>query len=164
MKYFLFGLMATLFFISCKNEGLKPTNCRSGRCTYTFDKDQQIDLDSSSGSLAVSVEDGDMLVFEYLYVKNDKERIADDEYSEKIRFEIPSDSEGFSYTDSELKDTKLVFTPACFCPVESILISSGSLQGEKTSDDEWEVSMNVTFTWLSEESREIEATFQAQPE
>jgi hypothetical protein len=95
------------------------------------------------------IESGENLVFEYRFDAYDEEQIADDEYSETIRFEIDSKLDKFSYSDDELLNIKAVFTPYCFCYLpltESKNVDpKGTISGEKTSNNEWKIKINITF-------------------
>lgn len=136
-----------LSIFGCRQTGVSPTNCRSGKCTYTIEANQQIEITGDSIQQFVNIVSGDKLVFAYEYVKNDKENIADDEYTEFIYFEIDLSVESFDFQDSELSDAALIMRPVCFCVPGLGIPVSGSLSGSKINDNRWQVDMDVIFDW-----------------
>lgn len=153
-----------LSLAGCKQTGVNPTNCRKGKCTYTILSNQQITIDTSE-SLWQDVEiiAGDQLVFEYEYIKNDEANIADDEYTERIYFEIDPESDSFSFKDDELAATNLIKQPICYCIPILWTPVSGTLTGEKTTETTWEVEMDVVFEREEETSESsFKATFEVE--
>lgn len=137
----------SLSIFGCRQTGVSPTNCRSGKCTYTIEENQQIEITGDSIQQFVNIISGDKLVFAYEYVKNDKENIADDEYTEYIYFEIDPAAESFNFQDSELSDAALIMRPVCFCVPGLGIPVSGTLSGSKINDNRWQVDMDVLFDW-----------------
>jgi hypothetical protein len=127
-----------------------------------FDK-SELNIESYKGSYMqyATIESGENLVFEYRFIAQDEEKIADDEYSETIRFEIDTNINKFSYSDDELLDIKAVFTQYCHCgfpPSESKNVNpKGTISGEKISNKEWRVRINTTF--YGNEKKDIEGVF-----
>ena len=157
------AICSFLFLVACKKEGVNPTNCRSGKCTYEMFENSQlaVTLGTFPGEGFVDIESGDHRVFQYSYEANDNPRISDDEYWEDIYFEIPSDVEEFEYRDAEMLDQNLVFQPSCFCLIETVLITKGSIKGKRLSDNRWEIEMDIAFEWgESEEDRKFKADFE----
>jgi hypothetical protein len=95
------------------------------------------------------IESGENLVFEYRFDAYDNKQIADDEYSETVRFEIDSKLDKFSYSDDELLDIKAVFTQYCYCGFSLSESKNdnpkGTISGEKISNNEWKIKINITF-------------------
>lgn len=140
-------LMLVLSIVGCKPEGLNPTNCRDGKCTYTFEANKAIKIvpDTSFDATFIEIESGDMRVFHYQYIANDQANIADDEYSENIYFEIDPSLENFSFQDAQLADVNLIVQPVCFCLPVIYQPLKGSLSGERKSDDTWKVNLDVEY-------------------
>lgn len=118
---------------------------------YTYSDESELTVTSSEDSYMKygAIETGENLVFEYKFDAHDEEHIADDEYSETIRFEIDPQLEQFSYTDDQLLNIKAVFTQYCFCYfalTESKNVNpKGTISGEKISENEWKIKINATF-------------------
>ena len=108
-----------------------------------------------------TVASGENLVFEYRFNAEDDAQIADDEYGETIRFEIDEDLNEFSYSNTELATMKLVFSRDCFCyfpmDVSKNVDPTGSISGQKISDKQWNIKIDVTF--YGEDTRTIEERF-----
>lgn len=140
-------LMIVLSLVACRPEGLKPTNCRDGKCTYTFaaNKAIEITVDSTIESSFVEIVSGAKRVFHYQYTANDQAMIADDEYTENIYFEIDPSLDSFSYTDSKIADANLIVQPVCFCVPVIYQPIIGSLSGERKSDGHWEITVDVEY-------------------
>ncbi|RMG72183.1 MAG: hypothetical protein D6722_05845 [Bacteroidetes bacterium] len=148
-----------LLVSACQEEGLDPTRCRDGKCTYTFEKDAALILPDSIGT--PRVESGDKLVFTYQYAANDRPNIADDEYTEFIYFEIPADVSSFDYADASLASIKTVLYSICFCPLRVVRPEVGRIQGRESRDGSWEVEITLEFDrYGSIETRNIAARFE----
>lgn len=112
-----------------------------------------------------NVQEGQKLVFQYHFVFDDEPMIADDEYDETIRFEVDSDVTTFSFETEELTGAKATFTKICFCyfPFEDDknVSPTGKITGEKISENEWEVTLDVVF--YGNEKRTFTATYVLDP-
>lgn len=164
MKFNIIYLTITLGLLSfsCREGGIKPTNCRDGKCAYTFEEGKKLVLDSSGvDAIFVEVQEGNDLVFTYSYTKNDRPNIADDEYSETIRFQVPAGADSFRYEDAELNEMPMYLQAICFCPQEISRPLRGSVSGKKRDDKMWEIEMDVVFDLFdTEEVRSFESTFE----
>ena len=146
MRNIIILLIFVLSFISC-NE--KESN--SDTYSYTFVDNSKLIISTIEETYMKygSIDDGKNLVFEYRFDAYDEIQIADDEYAETIQFEIDSNLQSFSYSNEELLNTNLVFTKHCFCYFpndESKDVDPvGVITGEKLSNSEWRISINVTF-------------------
>lgn len=146
----LFIISSILFLAmltSCREPGITPANCREGTCTYTFEEDKRLRILPPVDR--VQVAEGDSLVFIYEYVKNDKANVNDDEYADRIWFQIDPSLTEFSLTDEDLATVDLAFLADCECLFEIVPILNGTLSGKKLSDDRWEIRMDVSYTWSS---------------
>lgn len=107
------------------------------------------------------IEEGENLVFEYQFIAYDEEQIADDEYAETILIEIDSSLESFAYADDELATLPIVFTQYCYCyfPMDESknVPPKGTIQGEKRANDEWHLTIDVTF--YGDAHRTVEGIF-----
>lgn len=145
--FILFIGSILLLLSSCREPGINPTNCREGKCTYTFEEQKRLRILSPIDR--VQVAEGDSLVFTYEYVKNDKANVQDDEYSDRIWFQIDPSLTEFDLTNAELSTVDLVFLPDCECLFDIVPIVNGTLSGKKLSNTRWEISLNVSYTWSS---------------
>ena len=119
--------------------------------SYTFRENAKLNIETYEDSYMKygRVEEGANLVFEYKYKAEDAENIADDEYSELIRFEIESSLDKFNYSDDELSNINAVFTKECFCWFDSDekknVSPTGTISGKKLSETEWDITFDITF-------------------
>ena len=158
-KNYLLLIMA-LIIISCNdNDSEQDEN------NYTFTENSDLKIFSYQADSYMKygvIESGENLVFEYRFDAYDEELIADDEYSEFIRFEIDSELESFSYSNEELINIDLVFTKACFCyfPMEESkdVSPKGMISGEKISNEKWKIKIDLFF--YGDDNRTIEGNFE----
>ncbi len=167
MKYprFLTLIPVSLFaLISCNNQEIKPTHCQEGDCSYFYQENKQIVVDSSSNQVEFTVEAGNQLVFTYEYKKDDSPRIADDEYTENLIFAIDSSLSDFAYTDDQLSSTDLAFIAYCFCIDRTTAITSGTLSGLKKDNNHWQIDLDVSFDRAGQtEQRTFSKVFTLKP-
>lgn len=137
--------MVCMISMSCSPTGINPTHCRDGKCTYTFEENKHVRILPPVDRMQVA--DGDSLVFTYLYQQDEPSRFFDDEYDERIFFQIDPSLDSFSFLNAELNGAKMAFQPDCECFLEIVAITNGTLSGTKLSKDQWEITMDVTFDW-----------------
>ena len=142
-KILLASMVCTL--LSCSNN----TNDDVFRYTYYEDAELSIETTDDSYMQTGRVTAGENIVFEYEYTAEEEENIADDEYTEFIRFEISPNLSEFSYQDAELTDIKTVLTKICYCffeyDVNKDVPPTGNIAGERISATQWRISVDVTF-------------------
>jgi hypothetical protein len=98
-----------------------------------------------SGNLAYSIESGSNLVFIYRHIPQNLINVIDDEFEERILFQIDTDFESFMVeTESEFEDTNIVYG-ACGSsfPNVSFQTITGKIEGERVSECEWDVELNL---------------------
>ena len=159
MKKILFTLLIITTIIACSDN-----DATQNEYNYTFTDQSSLTITSLEDSYMKygSVESGENLVFEYNYIFDDNEQIADDEYSETIRFELNPELDNFNYTNEELLDINLVLSKYCYCyfPLDETknITPIGTISGEKTSENTWLIKFDLTF--YGDETRTIEETFE----
>jgi hypothetical protein len=92
---------------------------------------------------------GEKLAFQLLNSTQGDERIADDEFTYILVFELEDSLTSFSAEGEELSLLQVHFRRICFCPETDFrAITAGCLQGEKQSDGSWFVqgNLNVPYT------------------
>lgn len=114
---------------------------------FTFKTNSQIVLtEFGEGQYFANVEQGENLVFIYRFVADDDPDIADDEYSERVIFEIDKESTSFNFSGEDLDQTNMYFNNFCFCPdIGSIQILEGTAEGLKLNNGKWRISLDVSF-------------------
>ena len=158
MKQIFTLLIVTICMLSCSDEEIDGDKYAY---SYTNKSDLIISTSEDSYMKFGTVASGENLVFEYRFNAEDDAQIADDEYGETIRFEIDEDLNEFSYSNTELATMKLVFSRDCFCyfpmDVSKNVEPTGSISGQKISDKQWNIKIDVTF--YGEDTRTIEERF-----
>lgn len=150
------GLITLLF--SCSNDDTTeipldivhgPT--QPGAFRFNFYQNSQLEIVANEGTYQkwANRKEGNKLVFEYEFTADDEPMIADDEYSETIRFEIEKNTEQFILTGTNLTTSKATLTKYCFCyfPIEpgKDVKPTGEIKGTKISDNQWEITIAVLF-------------------
>jgi len=156
MNKLMFFLLCFVM-IACDKDNVDDTY------TYEYMENSELTISTLQNSYMkyATVSEGDKAVFKYHFIAADEEEIADDEYSEYIYFEIDSDLENFLIEDESLSLANTVLTKVCFCGFlyesEKDVSPSGSISGEKISDNTWKVVFDVTF--YGDDHRTFEANF-----
>lgn len=150
-----FGLLGTLMMWACQPNNLYPgesDRCRGGRCYYAFEdgKDLSIRIDTidpeNNTALYIQVENGAKRMFSYTYVKNDRENIADDEYTEFLRFLVDPSLDEFSLNFPEDQaSSKAYLQPSCFCLPATYAIETGTITGKKVNANRWDLSVDIGY-------------------
>lgn len=140
MRILLFVIIC-LSIISCSDDNCTPETYSS---TWTSDKTIVITYDSVSQQNRYNVENGNNLVFEYNHSGAECIDIDDDEWGEKLIFEIPIGVNNFEYTDAEIINANCFYQEygAWVSPLHRE-ITEGILKGEKLTDNIWQITANV---------------------
>ncbi len=163
----LLGMSVGLF--SCVEEGVTPTNCRQGRCTYVFFKGEGLFLDERNVFFNFSLNPNtDSLIFQYFYERSESPLIPDDSYNEIIMFQVGQAQDSFSFSNSSMRGTGLFIlidddkrSEDFQDRREGIRIDRGSINGVKTEANRWQVDMDLRFILDGqEEVRQIRASFE----
>lgn len=133
---------------SCKSDDPENPECRDGSCEYTLHKDSEILITQlNDQNISASVNEGGLLVFEYRYTFEDKPNIADDEYTERLLFQVDADRDEFTIAGTdELEGALTLFRQYCFCFFEGDLYpENGVITGKKRNENEWEVTIDLAI-------------------
>lgn len=144
MKQFLLTIVTlSLCLCSCKSD---DDNVTDEITQYTYSTSSQIVTQDIDDITLANIEEGNNLVFNYRFTASQNDLISDDEYGERIIFEIDANATAFNYSDDELASILSYFNHYCFCAnIGSIQIIDGQISGQKINGQNWDVSINVTF-------------------
>jgi hypothetical protein len=93
------------------------------------------------------IKKGNKLVFDYNFKAKDRESVADDEFRERIVFELDSKSKSFVLSGDTLLDAKAYFTRSCFCLDRgNYKINGGSIKGKLIKANTWKVNLDLIIT------------------
>jgi len=157
-------LLFSLFLTACHEEGVPPilkNSCKGGDCTYSFRTQSAIVLSLGGGGTLLEIENGENLVFSFVYQQEDDPQIGGDEYGEIIYFEIEPDETSFRYEGQQLSEVTAIMNGICNCPQNVVYITEGSISGEKIDEFNWEISFDLTYTFREDQLRRVfdEQTF-----
>jgi hypothetical protein len=147
---FLVILLASSGLISCNEPDI--AGCREGNCSTTYlEKSVLVEIQNQDW-LQLEVADGDHVVFMYEYNYEDEEFIADDELTELLYFQIPSNQDEFTIEASSFETQKVYFNRICFCVKTGFEHpTSGTISGKKLAANQWEVSADLTINYYGPE-------------
>lgn len=92
------------------------------------------------------VVDGNSLVFERYFERDDEPLIADDEYSDQFFFEVTPDGESFLLEGESLRTANTLFNVFCFCaPSDVFEITDGFISGEEIGGI-WRISVDISYS------------------
>jgi hypothetical protein len=152
-------ILISLIFFSCSE-----SDDNSDFYDYHFFKNKNLNIVSNHDTYIKygEINEGNNLVFEYQFSTQGDVDVIDDEYSEIIRFEINNSINKFNFTNEELStNSKIVLSKWCECFFEydpdKDILPTGNISGEKISETEWNISIDVTF--YGSENRNITNKF-----
>ena len=149
-------LCLLLVLISCDSED-DTVNENGDVLTYHYFENARVHLDSNNFT---SIENGVNRVFEYEFVADDNPNLADDEFAERILFEVPLNMDNFSFSNQELNTIHAYYDKYCFCLIEgSIPLSTGTIRGTRINSSTFEIEINVEFEDFGTISKVITANF-----
>ena len=126
---------------------------------YWYYTNSEVNITERNGITIAGINNGSKLVFEFQYSLDRDPEIIDDEYGEQILFEVEPDKLQFEYKDQQLLAIKAYFN-CTFPGTGSISLNRGSIKGEKTSENTWELQIDVEFLMAAHiERRQLGATF-----
>jgi hypothetical protein len=99
---------------------------------FTYTTNSAIVIKTYDEGFDHDVVTGNKVVLQYFYKAKDYVHVADDEYSEYIRFEIPANAKSFKFTNQELANANVIFNRGCFCPeTGNYRITKGTIKGKR---------------------------------
>lgn len=112
-------------------------------CSFKLLPNSEFDKDEFGGFA-----NGSKTVFQMITETEGDEKIADDEFTNILIFEIDEKQESFQVSEEELKNVNVHFKKVCFCSeVRFIAASSGCLKGQRQSDGSWYIQGKLTIPY-----------------
>ncbi len=180
LQFFLLAALP-LFFAQCKDDklpscpgceftclegnenGLFTNGCQSNwDCRYKIHENAQIQYEEGEHEDLVSIQEGSHLVFETILETEGAANVADDEFTNKLYFEIDPSQESFFAEGDQLDLLNLRFQQYCYCvDVHFNKPSSGCLQGQKIDENYWKIQANliIDFSYGTEEVK-VDAVYE----
>lgn len=161
-KLILLSLVVVFGFLSCEeDDDNDKDDCypETVLSIWEAEKEISIELIGEPETNYYSVVDGDKLVFTYNHVGAQCDHIMDDEWGEKLIFQIDDNLTAFQYTDEEILVTNCFYQQyGAWVDGHQYPVNTGTIKGEKTAENEWEVIVNIEINTAHEEPLIIEFT------
>jgi hypothetical protein len=141
MLRIFYTLFICFLFFSCKKNS--SNDCTPDQYAYEFYPSSKIDTTTTDMRLFFQIKSGNDLVFSYTHEGPVCKSIADEEYSDKLVFQVPSGSNSFLYENSQLTDAMCLFIKIAFLTNGAYKINSGFVKGTKISSIKWDVEIDV---------------------
>ena len=141
MLRLFYTLFICFLLFSCKKNA--PSDCTPDQYSYEFYPSSKIDTTTVDMRLFFQIKPGNDLVFSYTHEGPACKSIADEEYSDKLVFQVPATSNSFLYENNQLTDARCLFIKIAFWTNGAYKVNSGFVKGTKISDTEWDVEINV---------------------
>lgn len=142
MKKLAILILISLFLISCSSSDDDVENPEN--TDYIVYQNASLVINETENGTFMEVEDGDKLVFEYKYSTEGQPEIADDEFTEVVYFELDHNTGDFTLDESDFEATRTYLGRFCFCGNTGFFpVTSGIIEGEKTGDLRWNVTLDV---------------------
>jgi len=150
-------LLLSILIYSCSSDD--DASGSTETVSFTFIENativSEVGGDDGQGNTVIlaSVVEGENLIFRYDFrsVANDP-NIADGSFSETIFFEIDPTIDFFSFSDKQLLEINAFYEYSCFCPViGSVPISNGNIEGTRLSNGDWDITIDITWQFGSDQ-------------
>lgn len=161
-----FSFLLLVFMLGCDKDENTGVNCiddnprfvpenfsEPGSYTADFYPGNEIDLYEEGELTSAMWKPGNKTVFVATYRHDPEPMMIDDEIHWEIWFEVDQDLEEFLISGDDLEKANAQFANLCFCrPAGFFSVTSGCIKGEKISDTQWQVDINIV-------TRKEDATF-----
>lgn len=141
MKKTALLFLACLLLFSCSksDDGENPENT-----DYIVYQNSSLVINETENGTFIEVGEGDKLVFEYKYSTEGRPEIADDEFNEVVYFELDQNTGDFTLDQGDFEASRTFLGRFCFCGNTGFFqVTSGFIEGEKTGDLRWNVTLDV---------------------
>ena len=130
-----------ILFFSCKKDD--SGDCAPDLYSYEFFSSSKIDTIINDVGLFFQVNPGNDLVFVYTHTGPECITVWDEEYTDKLVFQVPSGSSSFYYQNDQLTGALCLFRRIDMWTDGSNRIKSGYIKGTRVTLTKWDVEINV---------------------
>lgn len=126
-------VFACTWLISCNAFAQQPQDEFNPEVKkFTYVKNSSIVIKPYDEGFDHDIAAGNKVVLQYFFKAKDYIHVADDEYSEYLRFEIPANAKSFKFTNQQMQDANVIFNRGCFCPeTGNYRITKGTIKGKR---------------------------------
>ncbi|WP_026914715.1 hypothetical protein [Christiangramia portivictoriae] len=131
-------LFSFAFICSC------DTGDDSNYAEFDYSDDSKIEAVETDRGFDISITEGDMLVFEYIFETEGREEVADDEFAQRLYFEIPAGTQEFELDSESFATASAYLGRSCFCGITgNYPVNAGSISGRKISSNTFAVTIDI---------------------
>jgi hypothetical protein len=149
MKRLIFlSLLILTSFSSCTSDK-SENDCypEAVISNWTNEKEILVDFDTEFERNNYSVVNGNKLVFEYNHTGAQCDHIIDDEWGERLIFQVENNNADFEFVDDEILLTNCFYQQyGAWVNHNQYQIKNGTVKGEKISENEWKIIVNIETT------------------
>ncbi|HMC02351.1 MAG TPA: hypothetical protein VKN14_15030 [Flavobacteriaceae bacterium] len=161
-KLILLSLMLLTCFASC-DSGENENDCQpeTVASNWNIEKEIIVEFDTEFERNNYSVVNGNKLLFEYNHTGAQCDHIIDDEWGEKLIFQVENNNADFEFVDDEILLTNCFYQQyGAWVNHNQYQVKNGTIKGEKISENKWEIIVNIETTPLfeNEQSKNIHFT------
>jgi len=130
-------------------------------CSFSSQQGHTVNVSMYQGNISsAEIIPGYAQTFEMNRTYQDDPRIADDEFTEKLFFEVPSGLTNFQIQDEELKAAKMIYATLAYSRDGGYYgVEKGCMEGKKLEDNSWKIQGEVTI--ITRTKREITVSIKA---
>jgi hypothetical protein len=127
---------------------------------WTTENEIMIDFDTEFERNNYSVVDGNKLLFKYNHTGAQCDHIIDDEWGERLIFQVENNNADFEFVDEEILLTNCFYQHnGAWVNHNQYQVKNGTIKGEKISENEWKIIVNIETTPLFENEQPINIAF-----
>lgn len=136
-------ILFCLGFSSCGDD------CQDAETTFQFTANSQlVRMDNTDlGLFQYEISEGDKFVFRLSHAGAQCNDTFDDEWGERIVFEVDQEASSFRFVDSELIEAQCYYSQwGAWVNSSPLLITSGSVEGTKLSESTWSINLSLNLS------------------
>lgn len=149
MKKVIFPLLLIMItgFSSCdkgKGEGCHP---EEEITNWNTEKEIMVEYQAEYERNYYTIIDGDKLVFEYNHSGAQCDSAIDDEWGERLIFQIEANLSEFDFADDQILSTNCFYQEyGAWVNHVQQQVKNGTIRGEKIAENKWEITVNIVTT------------------
>ena len=150
-------LLFLLFVIlnACSTDSCDKDSCDKERFIHKFYDQKEIKIDTINYRQLLII-DGANLVFEYNHIGEQCDETYDDEWGEKIVFEINETISSLDILDAELSEHNCIYHEYGAWVNRITKIKTGHIIGNKLNNNEWQITAQFSINLRNDSIRKIE--------
>lgn len=124
---------------------------KDGYSEFIVYPNSKLEITTADGRTFGKIEQGNKLVFEYIFHIESKPGFFDSGYSEYLYFEMDAKTEDFQLKTEDMTNASAYLRKSCYCPNTDFKpVTSGVINAKKTGSMEWEIEFEVESTIIED--------------